>query len=97
MSQTPRLVPANAPMRFASLPRAVDVHQGLHPEHKYELRVQAVNAIGAGPLSDASEPTWTLGRPSVAPSAPRLIGATVTSVDLEWPDATVEVCRVEQL
>ncbi len=87
---------ASNPVCFLHCVTAASVHvvwfQGLQPERKYEVRVQAVNAVGVGPHSDVSDPIWTLGRPSVAPTPVRGTLAHVNGVEVAWEDAATEVC-----
>ena len=65
--------------------------QGLRPERQYELRVRAVNVLGRGPVSGPSAPAWTLGRPSIAPGAPRAASVHVDAIGLAWDDTPIEV------
>jgi hypothetical protein len=65
--------------------------QALHPERQYVFRVRANNVLGHGPLSDPSDPVWTQGRPSLAPTPPKPLRCYVNTLDVGWDAVGVEV------
>lgn len=57
---------------------------GLQHSTFYQFVLRGVNECGPGPVSHPSEPTRTLGAPTVAPAKPVVSAATEASVHLEW-------------